>query len=124
MVQSDKWRIDLHEEFDLEAFLTTLGPPAAAYVVVYLREIVTDFSRSLAGTHAVRPLGGGLFELRLRAQLDSSGLKLLIRIFFAFRPGRRLFLLSAYDKGRDPTKQRQAKEIAKARKILRASIML
>jgi hypothetical protein len=80
---------------------------------------------NLARTHWLRPLGGGLYELRIRhdrievAPGRWKRARILLRVFVAFGPGRTCTLLSGYDKGEDPSPRRQQKEIARARRLLR-----
>jgi hypothetical protein len=44
----------------------------------------------------------------------------LLRVFVHFHGDKVILLLSGYDKGEDPSKKRQEREIAAARKYLRA----
>ncbi len=45
---------------------------------------------------------------------------MLLRVFFTVHGSRVVLLFQAYDKGDDPSDKRQCKEIAEARKHLRA----
>ena len=77
-------------------------------------------------------LGGGLVELRIRhgereilrradKPSPSRGRHggILLRVFCHATAGRVVVLLGGYDKGRDPSRRRQAREIALARRRLR-----
>ena len=81
----------------------------------------------------VRPaLGNGLYEFRLRHDEktilskaggdadDASTGEVLLRLFFAAYGQRVILLLGGYDKGRDSSPRRQAKEIERARRALRS----
>jgi hypothetical protein len=78
-----------------------------------------------------RQLGSGLFELRIRHDereiVKRAGLPVpddavradvLLRVFCHATGDRVVVLLGGYDKGRDPSRRRQAREIALARRRL------
>jgi hypothetical protein len=82
-----------------------------------------------------KALGGGLYELRVRwsaAEIrrkieglptDDVGRrpeKILLRVFFCTAGRKIILLMSGYDKAKDPSERRQGREIARARKLLRA----
>jgi len=81
-----------------------------------------------------KPLGGGLFEFRVQRSLDSilspagveegrpdaSSKRVSLRLFCTFHGDRIVLLFHGYDKGRDPSRRRQQKQIARARKALAA----
>lgn len=110
------WRIEISREFDFEKFLRRLPEKSAAYVVRFLETNLNEYGERLAGTDLVKPLGGGLFELRLKSNQHELGNRLLVRIFFQQQREKLILILGAYDKGRDPSKKRQRIEIAIARK--------
>ena len=81
-----------------------------------------------------KQLGEGLCEFRLRynlaellhrfegrdpAQASGRSEEVLLRVFFHAH-GDRVLLLHGYDKGTDPSTRRQQREIAEARRRLRA----
>ncbi|MFM7030057.1 MAG: hypothetical protein ACKOWK_03200 [Micrococcales bacterium] len=106
-------------------------------VVLLTRAALTNLLQSegldLAGTRWIKSLGGGLWEFRLGPTttqvlsgigLDSNVLgihhqRLLLRVFFTLIAGDRILIIAIYDKGKDPSKKRQQREIAEARAKLR-----
>lgn len=82
-----------------------------------------------------KALGGGLYELRVRwsaAEIrhkvqglppDDVGKapeKIMLRVFFCTSGRKIILLMSGYDKAKDASDRRQEREIAKARRLLRA----
>src|SRR5687767_4942577 len=67
-----------------------------------------------------RALGRGLYEFRLRDEIQDQGVaeSILLRVFFHPYGNKVILLLGGYDKGRHPSAKRQEKEIAEARKRL------
>jgi len=106
-------------------------------VVLLTRSALTNLLQSagleLAGTRWIKSLGGGLWEFRLGPTttqvlsgigINSSALgilhqRLLLRVFFTLMPSDQILIISIYDKGKDPSKKRQQREIAEARAKLR-----
>ena len=80
----------------------------------------------------LKALGGGIYEFRVRHSAEQiEGLytqkkrgvakqnsNILLREFIAFRKGKIILLLGAYDKGEDPSKKTQQEQINLARKRL------
>jgi hypothetical protein len=84
----------------------------------------------VCGTPYGRQLGRGLFEFRLdedEATVSrkwasrhvpasrAAGSRILLRVFCHATGDRIVLLLGGYDKGRDPSRRRQQREIARAR---------
>jgi hypothetical protein len=78
-----------------------------------------------------KQLGEGLFEFRLRhdageilrslgkpARDEPQRERILLRVFCHAHGDRLILLLGGYDKGADPSKHRQQREIAEARRRL------
>jgi putative component of toxin-antitoxin plasmid stabilization module len=80
---------------------------------------------AVCGTEFGKPLGGGLFEFRLRSDLrehvrpEEEPGRCLFRVFCHAHGNRLILLLAGYDKGEDPSPRRQSSEIAIARARLR-----
>jgi hypothetical protein len=72
----------------------------------------------ICDTEFGRQLGGGLFEFRLRLSERTDGERATLRVFCHATGDHLVLLLGAYDKGRDPTRRRQAIEIRTARRRL------
>ena len=86
----------------------------------------------VCGTEWGKQLGEGLFEFRIRHsaaeiasmfggadQVAGHKGKVVLRVFCHAYGNRIVLLLSGYDKGDDPAEKRQAKEIKRARKLLK-----
>jgi len=65
-----------------------------------------------------RQLGGGLFEFRLRIRAHTDGEAALLRVFCHATGDRVILLFGGYDKGKDPGRRRQEREIKVARRRL------
>ncbi len=86
----------------------------------------------LSNTKWIKPLGGGLFEFRIRhtgpqisrmyglSGYEGRNLKLglVLRVFLAFERNQMIILLGAYDKGRKDSARNQQKQIEISRKRL------
>ena len=102
-------------------------------IVLALEHILRVHGLDVCKTEYGRHLGQGLFEFRLRhneaelqrrlhPDLPSAGAmtdSVLLRVFCHAHGPRVILLLAAYDKGADPSKKRQQREIATARRRLR-----
>ena len=102
-------------------------------IVLALKHILGAQGIDVCRTEYGRHLGQGLFEFRLRhdeaelrrrLRLDvppvcSETERVLLRVFCHAHGSRIVLLLAAYDKGADPSKKRQQREIATARRRLR-----
>jgi len=100
-------------------------------VMAALRHLLAVEGVGIRASEYGRHLGQGLFELRIRhdeqTTLRKAGLAdvtettrgaVLLRIFCHATGDRVVLLLGGYDKGRDPSSRRQAREIAVARRRL------
>lgn len=86
----------------------------------------------LARTEWLKALGDGLHEFRVRhtaaeiaemfggdpPDVAHPPEAVLLRVFVHFHGARVVLLLAAYDKGNDPGRKRQDREITRARKLL------
>lgn len=107
------WKIEIHGDFRYAEFLTSLQPDQALEVAFFLEAIRGYSDLKAAPRSWIKPLGSGLFEFRIQGQ------GLLVRVFFAYKKGKIILLLGAYDKGADSSKKRQNQEISLAKKRLR-----
>lgn len=119
---------------DIQGFwkgIKDLDPQLLAVLDLALREILAVKGLDLIHTDWLKKVATGVWELRVgqttsavysRAGHDKPPeaihQKLLIRVFVSFVDDRLVVLLNAYNKGRDPSALRQAREINKAKKIL------
>ena len=83
-------------------------------------------------TEWLKPLGKGLHEFRVRhdanevahmfggnpPQVTAPVEKILLRVFVHFYCDKTILLLGGYDKGEDPKRRRQQREIVEARRLL------
>lgn len=108
--------LEFYEEPDgshpVRDWLRSLSSDERRSIGAAMREILQEQGVAVCGTHFGRQLGAGLFEFRLRSEA------LLFRVFCHAHGDRLILLLGAYDKGRDPSDKRQAREIGAARKRL------
>lgn len=98
---------------------------------IALSKILAEQGTDICDTDWGKALGKGLYEFRIRhdaneilrerdpALLNKIGPlptePTLLRVFFSVHDGRIVLLLAGYDKGRDPSRKRQDREIATAR---------
>src|SRR3990172_9991662 len=96
-----------------------------------MREVLEENGISVCGTEFGRQLGGGLFEFRVRGNLDvflgadATGAEgaeeeVLIRVFCHAYGDKMVLLLAGYDKLAQPSKSHQNEQIKLARKRLAA----
>jgi hypothetical protein len=110
-----------------------LSPTQRRAIGVAMYEILQHEGNNVCGTEFGDALGGGLSEFRLRHDADEivgrgrqafirryvKREKILLRVFFHAHGDKIILLLGGYDKGADPSKKRQQKEIELARKRLK-----
>jgi hypothetical protein len=101
-----------------------------------IEKIVEPLGIGVCDTEWGKSLGGGLYEVRIHRKLSATltwGVPVgdagsapagerpvLLRLFVTFHGDRAVLLFQGYDKGKDPSERRQAKEIKTARKHLRS----
>jgi putative component of toxin-antitoxin plasmid stabilization module len=91
---------------------TDLSPEDRRSVGAAMWEILQHQGIQVCASDFGRQLGEGLFEFRLREP------PLFARVFCHAHGNRLILLLGGYDKGRDPSRRRQQREIALARSRL------
>ncbi len=128
------YRIDFYEDEHgdqpvLRWLREELTPTQRRAIGVAMRELLEELGVGVCDTEFGRPLGGGLFEFRLRQDAEevlrrvgkeprygeSKGERILLRVFCHAYGERVVLLLGGYDKGRDPRPRRQQREIEIAR---------
>ena len=130
------WTLEVYERADgscpYSIFLKNLDPYSQLVVDICVKEVLTRQGHEVCGTSWGTPLGGGLYEFRIRKSLTSlrkevqvaapkeidEGREILLRVFFAVEGAHIVLLLSGYDKGKNSKSRRQEREIVKARKLL------
>lgn len=115
-----------------ETFLRKLHPYARAVAMTAVEEILAREGTNICNSEWGAHLKKGLYEFRVRRTLNTicretgvappEGLApdepVLLRIFFGTEAGKVLLLTGGYDKGRDPSRKRQQREIDRARRVL------
>jgi len=132
-----KWKIEFYEDaqgrMPVEKWIDGLSDQKAEAVIVALQEVLAVNGISLASGGWLKPLGGGLYEFRIRhskneiqamykvANWDLVGRAeaILLRVFVAFEGEKLIVLLGAYDKGKNDKQGFQQAQIEIARKRLR-----
>lgn len=132
------WELEFYEDKDgrepVKDWLDGLEPVKKAAALRGLSVILGNEGPSVLGTEYGKPLGKGLFEFRLRIDAatvlakhhpgllekypDQPRGPVVLRVFCHASEGKLILLLGAYDKGIDPSKKRQDREIAVARSRL------
>ncbi|GAA2504073.1 hypothetical protein [Winogradskya humida] len=114
-------------------FLNSLNPYQRAIAATAIRTVLATRGHAVCETEWGKPLGKGLYEFRVRRTLAAicseagidppsgipGGGRVLLRIFFVVYGDRIVLLLGGYNKGRDPSRFRQLREIRRARSILK-----
>ena len=80
--------------------------------------LLQRYGINVCDTEFGRQLGGGLFEFRLRLQEHADGESALLRVYCHATGDRLILLLGGYDKGKNPGRRRQDREIHVARRRL------
>jgi phage-related protein len=94
------WEIIYYSEDVQDAIMAF--PPGLQARYFYLTERMLIFGPDLGTPHS-RPMGKGLFELRMKSK-EGIG-----RVFFCNRPGRRIMMLQAFVKKSGKTPARELK---------------
>ncbi|PKQ25121.1 MAG: hypothetical protein CVT64_11365 [Actinobacteria bacterium HGW-Actinobacteria-4] len=122
------WRIEYSGD-RFERFLRKLPEYEQAVAVAAIERVLAVEGLAICESDWGKALGNGLYEFRVRKALsafagpDVGGDRkakrpVLLRMFCTFHGDRVVLLLGGYDKKRDPSKKRQAREIDAARKEL------
>lgn len=107
-----------------------------AVVDAVISHVVARLGTDVCKTEWGKPLGQGLYEVRIRrslnavlgwgrsgqdepAEVEGGDKTVLLRLFCTFHGAKVVLLFQGYHKGKDPSDKRQRREIAKARKYLR-----
>jgi putative component of toxin-antitoxin plasmid stabilization module len=133
-----EWGVEYYESAAGEpvgsAWLDDLDEAHFAAWVAFVEMLLIPYGKNIPYRNWVKPLGDGLFELRidqpehsLRSIFDSAEraeakpkIAILLRAFCTFTGRRVVIVFGGYDKGTDPSKKRQQRAIKRARKALDA----
>ena len=97
-----------------------LTPTKRRAIGAAMNRILGQEGVNVCQTEWGKALGAGLYEFRLRDEIQEQGVteKILLRVFFHPYGNKIILLLGGYDKGEHPSGRRQHREIAEARKRL------
>lgn len=134
---SQDWRTEVHDPGRFDRFLRRIKAYREAVLVAAIDHILVRRGIDLVGTEWCKSLGNGLYEFRVRQSLRAvysiAGVEpdatfisvpnpdetVQLRVFCTFHGDRIVLLLSGYDKGKDPSRNKQNREIKAARKLLK-----
>lgn len=132
------WTIEVWEDArgrsPFAVWFSKLPQYEQAVVDAVIEHILTPLGQDICNTEWGKSLGDGLYEVRIRRTLTAirtwgepqraddgpQERRVLLRLFVTFHGSRVVLLFHGYDKGKDPSDRRQKREIARARKTLRA----
>lgn len=139
MAQDGGWDVEFYAAEDgrepCREWADDLSPQKRAAFTAAVRLVLQPRGLDVVGTEFGKPLGGGLYELRVRwtageirrkfgdlrpEEVGGPPEKILLRVFFCTAGRKIILLMSGYDKGQDPGERRQQREIEKARRLLTA----
>lgn len=127
------WQIETETRF--ATFFERLDEYKQAVLAAAVETVLQKHGIDICESGWGKNLGSGLYEFRikksLKAILSEADMEVpdsfsdpdrtvLLRVFCTFHGNRIVLLLHGYDKGRDPSKKRQNREIAVARKRMAA----
>jgi hypothetical protein len=94
-----------------------LAPTKRRALGFAMYRILAQEGVNVCSTEWGRSLGEGLYEFRLRDEIERQGAtaRMLLQVFFHPYGDKRILLLGGYDKGEHPSTQYQQKRIAEAR---------
>ncbi len=138
--QPQSWSVEIWtDESGRSPFLKWFGGlPSHEQAVVdaVIQEVLIPLGINICQTEWGKPLKDGLYEIRIRKLPTPSHTNLhrlqptddplqphrqvLLRIFCTFYGDQVVLLFHGYNKGKDPSKRRQEREIRTARKYLQA----
>jgi hypothetical protein len=131
------WRLDAPDDGRFWNFYDNLKEIERATLQAALDHVLAVYGNDICSTSWGKALGGGLYEFRIRLSLDTilreygapesnveiprrlAGRPCLLRVFCTFHGDKIILLLGGYNKGKDPPKKRQNKEISRARRELK-----
>lgn len=131
------WSIDVYEQSNFEKFYVKLDELDQAVLQAAIDHVLKPYGIDICQNEWGKSLGDGLYEFRIRRSLATilseygppgavdrlssrhRARRPLLRVFCTFHGDRIVLLLGGYNKGKDPSRKRQEKEIKKARKNLK-----
>jgi len=139
VADSGEWDVEFYADEQgrepCRAWADDLSPQKKAAFIEAVRLVLARRGLGVVESEYGKALGGGLYELRVRwsaAEIrhkvhglppDDVGKapeKIMLRVFFCTSGRKIILLMSGYDKAKDASDRRQEREIARARRLLRA----
>lgn len=131
MDAKNRWTVEYGEGSKFAAFFRNLNTYEQAVVRAAVEQVLESLGPEICAGRWGKPLGGGMAEFRidstLRALLGAERAtelgfrgehpRVLVRLFCVFHGQRIVLILHGYNKGRNPSTKRQAKEIRVASKL-------
>lgn len=109
---------DEDDQRPCEAWMDRLDDEKLAALIGAINAVLSEQGIGVCATPFGKQLGQGLAEFRVRRKTERADV--LLRVFFHAYGDRKILLVSGYDKGLDVSEKRQQKEIARARRLLKA----
>lgn len=132
-LMKSEWSTEYDEGGKFERFFLSLEGYEQAVVAAAIEHVLEVHGIDICSGSWGKSLGEGLYEFRIGTSLsallkgspdyeESPGedKKVLVRVFCAFQGEKIVLLHHGYNKGKDPSKKRQQKEIKTARKLHKA----
>ena len=129
------WDVEYNDD-KFEKFVESLPEYEQAVLFAAIDHVLAIAGIDICESEWGKALGDGLYEFRVRkslnAILNAAGVdkvedttsgndqQVLLRVFCTFHGAKIVLLFHGYNKKKDPSERRQNKEIARARKALKA----
>lgn len=132
------WSIEVFDGGNFARFYSRLDEAERAVVEVAIEHVLAPLGIDICASEWGKNLGQGLFELRIRRDIETilrefgaaervgevpkrwRRKRVLIRVYCTFYGQRIVLLLGGYNKLRDPSRKQEQKEIRAARSVLSA----
>ena len=135
-VDNSTWQIEIFNEGNFARFFKRLDEAERAVVDAAIQHVLVPLGIDICASEWGKSLGQGLYELRIRRNLETilreygspesverfpnrwHKKRILIRIYCTFYGDRVVLLLGGYNKLRAPSQKQEQKEIKAARATL------
>lgn len=132
------WSIEVFDGGNFARFYSRLDEAERTVVEVAIEHVLAPLGIDICASEWGKNLGQGLFELRIRRDIETilrefgaaervgkvpkrwRRKRVLIRVYCTFYGQRIVLLLGGYNKLRDPSRKQEQKEIRAARSVLSA----
>lgn len=132
------WSIEVFDGGNFARFYSRLDEAERTVVEVAIEHVLAPLGIDICASEWGKNLGQGLFELRIRRDIETilrefgaaervgevpkrwRRKRVLIRVYCTFYGQRIVLLLGGYNKLRDPSRKQEQKEVRAARSVLSA----